>query len=106
MYNILVSFVNFQNFEDLKSFRAPCLAAVGEPPVLVVDIIGKKSYFKDINLALKAFIAFHFAFNIEYMKEACPVWYFVQYYVFGIVPEGNQQKGLNKTLANELGFNI
>lgn len=91
----------------MKVFDSPYIAVVGEPPVLVIDIVGKKSYFKDIILGVKAFIAFHFAFNIEYLKEARHIWYFVQYYVFEIVPEGNKiKKGLNKTLARDLGFKL
>lgn len=97
----------FQNFEDVKVFDSPYVAVVGEPPVLVINIAGNKSYFKDIILGLKSFIAFHFAFNIEYLKEARAIWYFVQYYVFQIIPEQNKiKKGLNKTLARDLGFKL
>ncbi|KAL5291940.1 hypothetical protein ACFFRR_010986 [Megaselia abdita] len=90
-------------FEDIKTFNAPSLALVGEPPVLVFDITGNKSYFKDILLGLKAFIAFHFAFNIQYLKEARVVWYFVQYFVFKIVPDV-LEPGIPQGLAKDLGF--
>lgn len=96
-----------KDFDSIRTFDAPCLAVVGEPPVLVVNIIGYKSYFEeaDLLLGLKAFIAFHFSYNIEYLKEAREVWYFVQYFVFGIQPDSDKtRKGLNQTLAKDLGF--
>lgn len=105
MFFLLLNIVYFQNFEEIKKFDAPCVAVVGEPPVLVINIVGNKSYFKNLMLGLKSFIAFHFAFNIEYMKEARPIWYFVQYFVFGVNPE-NRRKGVNETLARDLGFSI
>lgn len=83
------------------------MAVVGEPPILVMDIAGNKSYFNDLLLGLKAFFAFHYAFNIEYLKEARDIWYFTQYYVFGIVPENEKKrKGLKVSLAKDLGLQI
>lgn len=89
----------------MKTFDAPSFAIVGEPPMVVIDIIGHKTYLRDLLLGLKAFIAFHFGFNIEYLKEARNVWYFVQYFIFKIIPEsGKVKKGLNEGLARDLGF--
>lgn len=81
------------------------MALVGEPPMIVIDIVGNKHYFTDLLLGFKAFIAFHFAFNIEYMKEARDVWYFTQFYVFGIKPISEQKKKpVKSSLAKDLGW--
>lgn len=70
--------------------------------MLVISIVGTKHYFSDLLLGLKAFIAFHYAFNIEYMKEARVIWYFVQYYVFGVEPvPGQKNKAVKKSLARD-----
>lgn len=88
-------------------YDGPSLAIVGDPPVVVINIAGKKSYFQDLILGLKSFVAFHFAFNIEYLKEARAIWYFVQHFLFRINPEPQpKKKGYTKylALAKELGL--
>lgn len=93
----------FQSFDNIRIFNQPCLAIVGNSPILVLCIADKKFYFEDIGVGLKAFFSYQFGLNIEYLKECKIIWNFIQKYIFKIFITSCDGPS-NETLAKDLGL--
>lgn len=89
--------------QDIKTFDQPTIAIVGYPAVFVLSIAGQNINFRDLSEGLKSFFAYHFTFNIRYLKKNNITWIFIQKYIFGITStfDGGQS---NETLARDLGL--